>query len=89
MGELITLDHHRRPRPALPPAAERIVAINGFQVGQTVAFTRGGRTRRAVITALLCPPGEPARARLMIAPGYAGAGLVTSARIDTLDAIDD
>ena len=102
MGDLTILDHYR-PRPAaLAAQAERAVTLCGdhgdaaggrivaaadFRMGETVAFTRGGRTRRAVICGFICPPGEHARARLMVAPGYFGAGSITSAGLHQLEPI--
>jgi hypothetical protein len=67
--------------------AGRVVEVNSIRLRQLVAFTSGGRTRRGYVLRFTTRPGEPARARLMVAPGYVGAGSFITQPVSKLEAV--
>lgn len=81
------------PPPSLPGEAIQkghwgeIVEVNAIRLKQLVAFTSAGRTRRGYVLRFTTRPGEPARARLMVAPGYAGAGSFITQPVSKLEAV--
>ncbi|WP_292980436.1 MULTISPECIES: hypothetical protein [unclassified Oceanicaulis] len=81
------------PPPSLPGEAiregqwGRVVEVDGVKLGDLVAFTSGGRTRRGYVLRFTTRPGEPARARLMVAPGYVDGGAYVTHPVSKLEAV--
>ena len=67
--------------------AGRVVEVNSIRLRQLVAFTSGGRTRRGIVLRFTARAGEPARARLMVTPGYVGAGSFITQPVSKLEAV--
>ena len=65
----------------------RVVEVNSIRLNQLVAFTSAGRTRRGYVLRFTTRPGEPARARLMVAPGYVGGGSFITQPVSKLEAV--
>jgi hypothetical protein len=64
-----------------------VVEVSGITLGEVVAVTQAGRTRRARVLEFQPGHGSPTRARLMVCSGYVGAGTVISADVSALEAV--